>query len=99
MRFLTALRIRHRALRHGDSAARSRFRFSPIGMLGGPRSAATRGCGVEGDGMSTVEALPRAESAPAQRGEVILEVRNLVKHFEAGGGFLGGHASVVKAVD
>jgi oligopeptide/dipeptide ABC transporter ATP-binding protein len=49
--------------------------------------------------MNTVEAHPRAGTAPAQHGEVILEVRNLVKHFETGGGFLGGRASVVKAVD
>ena len=31
--------------------------------------------------------------------EPILEVLNLVKHFEVGGGFLGGAAAVVKAVD
>jgi oligopeptide transport system ATP-binding protein len=29
----------------------------------------------------------------------ILEVRNLVKHFPVGGGLLGGHPAVVKAVD
>ncbi len=32
-------------------------------------------------------------------GEVILEVRNLVKHFQVGGGFLSGAPAVVKAVD
>ena len=32
-------------------------------------------------------------------GDVILDVRNLVKHFPVGGGFLGGAPSVVKAVD
>ena len=34
-----------------------------------------------------------------ERGDVILEVRNLVKHFHLGGGFLGKGAAVVKAVD
>ena len=38
-----------------------------------------------------------AGTAPAS--EVILEVRDLVKHFPVGGGFLGGQAGVVKAVD
>src|SRR5262249_33104387 len=33
------------------------------------------------------------------RGDVILEVRNLVKHFQLGGGFLGREPAVVKAVD
>jgi oligopeptide transport system ATP-binding protein len=32
-------------------------------------------------------------------GELILEVRDLVKHFEVGGGFLGGPPGLVKAVD
>ena len=32
-------------------------------------------------------------------GELILEVRDLVKHFEVGGGLLGGPPGVVKAVD
>ncbi|HKU97769.1 MAG TPA: dipeptide ABC transporter ATP-binding protein [Vineibacter sp.] len=32
-------------------------------------------------------------------GDVILEVRNLVKHFPVGGGLFGGPAAVVKAVD
>ncbi len=31
--------------------------------------------------------------------EVILEVRNLVKHFQIGGGLFGGRAATVKAVD
>ncbi|MGH7397428.1 MAG: hypothetical protein ACRELW_07820, partial [Candidatus Rokuibacteriota bacterium] len=31
--------------------------------------------------------------------EAILEVRNLVKHFQVGGGWFGGPAAVVKAVD
>ena len=35
----------------------------------------------------------------ARPGDVILEVRNLVKHFEVGGGFFGGRAALVKAVD
>jgi oligopeptide transport system ATP-binding protein len=34
-----------------------------------------------------------------QSSEPILEVRNLVKHFPVGGGLLGGHPAVVKAVD
>jgi oligopeptide transport system ATP-binding protein len=33
------------------------------------------------------------------QGDVILEVRNLVKHFHLGGGFLGREPAVVKAVD
>ncbi|HUI25472.1 MAG TPA: dipeptide ABC transporter ATP-binding protein [Candidatus Kryptonia bacterium] len=49
--------------------------------------------------MSAVEARERAGTAPAPTGDVILEVRDLVKHFEVGGGFLGGRASTVKAVD
>src|SRR5262245_38389102 len=32
-------------------------------------------------------------------GDVILEVRNLVKHFHLGGGFLGREPAIVKAVD
>jgi oligopeptide/dipeptide ABC transporter ATP-binding protein len=38
-----------------------------------------------------------AGTAPAS--DVILEVRDLVKHFPVGGGFFGGPAGVVKAVD
>jgi oligopeptide/dipeptide ABC transporter ATP-binding protein len=38
--------------------------------------------------------------APARgEGEAVLVVRDLVKHFEVGGGFLGGRRGVVKAVD
>ena len=33
------------------------------------------------------------------QGDIILEVRNLVKHFHLGGGFLGREPAVVKAVD
>ena len=40
----------------------------------------------------------RAREEPA-RGDLILEVRNLSKHFEVTGGFLGGRRGVVKAVD
>ena len=40
---------------------------------------------------------PRA--ATAQAGEVVLSVRNLVKHFEVGGGLFGGPHALVKAVD
>ena len=32
-------------------------------------------------------------------GEVLLEVRNLVKHFEIGGGLFGGRSGLVRAVD
>ncbi len=48
---------------------------------------------------------PRAESAPAPAGhraatgEVLLEVRDLVKHFTVGGGMFGGRAGTVRAVD
>ena len=31
--------------------------------------------------------------------EVLLEVRNLVKHFEVGGGLFGGRRGLVRAVD
>jgi oligopeptide transport system ATP-binding protein len=34
-----------------------------------------------------------------QKEETILEVRNLVKHFQIGGGLFGGRAATVKAVD
>ena len=40
----------------------------------------------------------RAREEPS-RGEEILTVRNLSKHFEVTGGFLGGRRGVVKAVD
>ena len=49
--------------------------------------------------MSAVAAHSRTDAVPAQSGEVILEVRNLVKYFQVGGGFLGGHSAVAKAVD
>jgi oligopeptide transport system ATP-binding protein len=48
---------------------------------------------------------PRAEDAaatagpPAAAGEVLLEVRQLVKHFSVGGGLFGGAAGTVRAVD
>src|SRR5690349_8321969 len=48
---------------------------------------------------------PRAESAPvstgngAGAGDVLLEVRGLVKHFSVGGGLFGGKAGTVRAVD
>src|SRR5262245_42272171 len=38
-------------------------------------------------------------SAGAASGDVLLEVRNLVTHFTVGGGFFGGRAGVVRAVD
>jgi oligopeptide transport system ATP-binding protein len=37
--------------------------------------------------------------APAADQELLLEVRHLVKHFPVGGGFLGGHRGLVRAVD
>jgi oligopeptide transport system ATP-binding protein len=48
---------------------------------------------------------PRAERAPApaahgaDNGEVLLEVRDLVKHFTVGGGMFGGRAGTVRAVE
>jgi oligopeptide transport system ATP-binding protein len=48
---------------------------------------------------------PRAEEATATTGrrngagEVLLEVRDLVKHFSVGGGLFGGRAGTVRAVD
>ena len=39
------------------------------------------------------------KAVPCVTDELILEVRDLVKHFEIGGGLLGGAPSVVKAVD
>jgi oligopeptide transport system ATP-binding protein len=38
-------------------------------------------------------------SAPAAGGEVLLEVRHLVKHFSVGGGLFGGPPGLVRAVD
>jgi oligopeptide transport system ATP-binding protein len=40
-----------------------------------------------------------AGRAPAADQEILLEVRHLVKHFPVGGGFLGGHRGLVRAVD
>jgi oligopeptide transport system ATP-binding protein len=37
--------------------------------------------------------------APRAAGEVLLEVRNLVKHFSVGGGLFGGRAGTLRAVD
>src|SRR5216117_3678452 len=43
---------------------------------------------------------PRSQSQMTDdRSDVILDVQNLVKHFELGGGFLGRAPAVVKAVD
>jgi oligopeptide/dipeptide ABC transporter ATP-binding protein len=48
---------------------------------------------------------PRAEGAPvasgngAAGGDVLLEVRGLVKHFSVGGGLFGGKPGLVRAVD
>ena len=49
---------------------------------------------------------PRVEGATAtsgprtpETGEVLLDVRNLVKHFTVGGGMFGGRGGTVRAVD
>src|SRR6185295_11610063 len=44
------------------------------------------------------EANKKIEEA-IQTNDTILEVRNLVKHFQIGGGFFGARAATVKAVD
>jgi len=49
--------------------------------------------------VSVTAAFPRAGTAPSRPGEVILEVRDLVKHFDVSGGLVGIHSGVVKAVD
>ena len=49
--------------------------------------------------MSEPLAAPAAPDRTARNGEVVLAVRNLVKHFEVGGGLFGGARGVVKAVD
>jgi oligopeptide/dipeptide ABC transporter ATP-binding protein len=49
--------------------------------------------------MTLVQDRPPSDPPPAAAGDVILEVRDLVKHFQVGGGFLGGAPQVVKAVD
>jgi oligopeptide transport system ATP-binding protein len=49
---------------------------------------------------SSAEATRTASGAPAApSGDVLLEVRHLVKHFAVGGGFFGGPAGLVRAVD
>jgi oligopeptide transport system ATP-binding protein len=48
--------------------------------------------------MSAV-APARPAAVPVPAGEVLLEVRELVKHFPVGGGFLGRHEGVVRAID
>src|SRR5258705_13297940 len=40
-----------------------------------------------------------ANKTSANKTEAILEVRNLVKHFQIGGGLFGGRAATVKAGD
>jgi len=49
--------------------------------------------------MSELVVAPAAPDRVARNGEVVLSVRNLVKHFEVGGGLFGGARAVVKAVD
>jgi len=49
--------------------------------------------------MSEPLVAPAAPGRTARSGEVVLAVRNLVKHFEVGGGLFGGARGVVKAVD
>ncbi|HUP37818.1 MAG TPA: ATP-binding cassette domain-containing protein, partial [Candidatus Limnocylindria bacterium] len=45
------------------------------------------------------EAISKIEEAIPKIEEPILIVRNLVKHFQVGGGFFGGRPGIVKAVD
>ena len=48
----------------------------------------------------SAEAPSTAPGGPAAAsGDVLLEVRHLVKHFAVGGGFFGGPAGLVRAVD
>jgi oligopeptide transport system ATP-binding protein len=47
----------------------------------------------------SAEATAAARGTPATAGDVLLEVRNLVKHFSVGGGLFGGHQGTVRAVD
>jgi oligopeptide/dipeptide ABC transporter ATP-binding protein len=51
--------------------------------------------------MSPSAEAPAARSggAPAAGGDVLLDVRHLVKHFTVGGGFFGGPAGLVRAVE
>jgi oligopeptide transport system ATP-binding protein len=50
--------------------------------------------------MSGVQAREAPDSSVALHpADVVLEVRDLVKHFPVGGGFLGGPAGLIKAVD
>src|SRR6266511_1477513 len=44
------------------------------------------------------EAIQKAEEANRTNEDTILEVSNLVKHFQIGGGLFGGRAATVKAV-
>src|SRR5206468_11068362 len=56
-------------------------------------------------GGGTADRGPRARRRPpvstprGGTGEALLEVRNLVKHFEIGGGLFGGRRGLVRAVD
>jgi oligopeptide transport system ATP-binding protein len=43
--------------------------------------------------------VSQGTASPPAPADVLLEVRDLVKHFPVGGGLLGGHAGVVRAVD
>src|SRR2546428_643962 len=88
LRVRAALRVPCRALRRRDAAAaadrraRSRHR-----LLGG----------------GTADRGPRARRRPpvstprGGTGEALLEVRNLVKHFEIGGGLFGGRRRLLRA--
>src|SRR5207237_3983592 len=84
LRVCAALRVPRRALPRGNAAAAAdRRRRACLGVLGG-RACARRA---------------RAGGRPHVSGEVLLEVRNLVKHFEIGGGLFGGRRGLVRAVD
>ena len=47
----------------------------------------------------SAEATTAARGTPVADGDVLLEVRDLVKHFSVGGGLFGGRQGTVRAVD
>ena len=47
----------------------------------------------------SAEATTAARGTPVADGDVLLEVRDLVKHFSVGGGLFGGRQGIVRAVD
>src|SRR5262245_55246467 len=93
-RLPAALPVRYRPLPARSAAAGGCVARPRLGVLGLRRAQA------EGDGVSVAAVTrdDRAREEPPGGGE-ILTVRNLSKHFEVTGGFLGGRRGVVKAVD